>query len=127
MQAQHAGVYNHTYAEASRFYNTILGLEELYDFELEEDRAEHIFGLPYPFHVYVFGLKNFKIEVFVSDKCTLCQPSPLQHTGFIANDPEIILSRLQEAGIPLIPIERPNHTTWFFRDLCGNLFELKKG
>jgi extradiol dioxygenase family protein len=122
IQLAHAAISIKNVEEIEAFYARFLGFQKRYDFKIDADRSNSIFGIKKEIEVIVIENPAIRMEVFVLEET----PARVQHLCF-----EMKLSQewLQQAeSSPYWQSNFKNSSgnqTVFLKDQCGNLFEIK--
>lgn len=124
VRINHVSLCNRSSDQAESFFNGILGLERLYEFDLPAHITRKIFGIAQTYRVLVYGNQRMKIEVFICPNGALSAPAPL-HICLELADPDETIRLAQAAGLDTIILQRQDHRTRFIKDFDGNIFELK--
>ncbi len=122
IQLAHAALAINDVEEINSFYARFLGFQKCYDFKIDAERSNSIFGIKKEIEVIVIENPAIRMEVFVLEET----PARVQHLCF-----EMKLSQqwLQQAeSSPYWQSSFKNSSgnqTVFLKDKCGNLFEIK--
>lgn len=109
--------------ELSDFYQNILGFQPEYQFDLNQDYATKIFNLKIQPDVFLYKKEEIYFELFVYEGTTI---PGFAHLCIEVADREIIAKKCEQAGYPVIRINRSNKADLLFiKDKAGNIFELK--
>ena len=120
----HLGIINRSEQEAETFYDKLLGLKKLYDFEIEADLSARLFSYPEQLKVLVYGSDSIKIEIIILEDFSLTSPS-VQHTCIQVDNLERFIKNAAGLNAEIISAERNGKILYFVKDFSGNLFEIK--
>ncbi|HPQ39081.1 MAG TPA: VOC family protein [bacterium] len=110
-------------ANASLIFETILGFDLLYTFDIDAQVLNTLFHVNQPAHARVYELGNTRLEIFVMPD--MPRPGPLQHICIGVPDRDAVVDRFASAGMNVRRVERNDGCVIFCIDHDGNLYELK--
>ncbi len=122
IQLSHAALAVNDVEEIESFYARFLGFQKCYNFKIDAERSNSIFGINKEIEVIVIENQALRMEVFALEET----PARVQHLCF-----EMKLNQqwLQQAeSSPYWQSSFKNSSgnqTVFLKDQCGNLFEIK--
>lgn len=108
--------------KAKLFYEKILGMENAYNFTIDNKLAKTLFNEEESINVSVYSKDNLKIEVFVTKEIS---PSKYSHICINVNNLEYILSQCKKYNVKIIIGHSRGKKIVFINDFSGNLYELK--
>jgi len=108
---------------ASLIFETIMGFELLYTFEIGAETLNTLFHVNQPAHARVYDAGNAQLEVFVMPD--MPTPGSIQHLCFGFEDRDRIVDGFIREGMAVRRYHRENGDVVFCVDTDGNLYELK--
>ena len=123
LSLHHIGLNIREKEELVDFYQNILGFHLEYQFDLKSDYSTNIFNITEQPTVFLCKKDELTIELFVYEGSTL---PGFTHLCLEVTDREAIAKKCEQAGYPVIRIERSDKADLLFiKDKTGNIFELK--
>ncbi len=123
MNFLHYAVQTTTVENATVFFEGILGLKKIREYELDKNLCREIFGIEKNYKVVLYELENGAIEVFIGKKENCIS---LTHIALSPNNREGILKNARKYGLWIFEKERKEKDKLvFIKDFDGNLYELK--
>jgi catechol 2,3-dioxygenase-like lactoylglutathione lyase family enzyme len=111
--------------EATRFYQELLGLELLREYEIKPALTEKIFGFSQNYQILLYQLGDSQLELFVGPTGKH-EGSGVSHLCIGAGDREELKRKALKMGYRVNEIEREGtHNLLFIYDADGNVFEVK--
>ncbi len=125
IKLNHIALRNRSVELADKFYHQLLGLEKIYQFNLEAELVNKIFGIKNDFFVIIYGNSNFRIELFIGPQEIPFTPT-LNHLCIEVKDRNKLYEQAQSLGLETTVIPKGDRKNIFIRDFDGNLFEIKQ-
>ncbi len=123
MNFLHYAVQETTVENTTVFFEGILGLKKIREYELDKNLCREIFGIEKNYKVVIYELGNGAIEVFIGKKENCIS---LTHIALSPNNREEILKNARKYGLWIFEKERKEKDKLvFIKDFDGNLYELK--
>jgi len=121
----HSAVSVSSKENAIEVFETILGMELLYTFEIDERILDCLFGIRTDAHARVYDAGNSRIEVFVIEKPHVI--GSFQHICLGVPNPDTTIRQAEECGLAIRRYQRPDAEVIFIQDRDGNFIEIKAG
>ncbi len=123
MKLNHIALTIESKEELKDFYQNILGFKLEYEYDIDANLADTIFGVSKETEVFRYSKNDLHFEFFVSDKKT----TPIfTHIGVDVEDREAVATKCKKAGYKVTRVERSHkYDLLFVSDKAGNKFELK--
>ena len=123
MKLEHIGIAIRDSSDIKRFYQNILGMNEVRDFCLNKELAWEIFGINYNPKVHVLEKDNMFLEIFISPELyNQC----FRHLCISVKDRNLIIKKANQRNYEIIHKKRGKSDLVFIRDKAGNIFEYAK-
>ena len=121
---KHIGIHSSSIENAIKFYKELLGFIIAYEFDVESELAEKIFGIDSDFHVLMFEQNELFIEVFISQKFSE-EKKTINHFCIEIKNRDNFIAKCRLNTVDVISIDRGDRVTIFIKDYDGNLIEVK--
>ena len=125
MRMHHAAVVASSVEKADRFYQGILGLEQIKSFVLAEELGEKIFGISEECRMVYYDNGQLAVEVFIIDS-NKALAAPYVHLCIEVNGREGFIGRCESEGLMVSRVPKGDSRLVFVKDFDGNLFEIKE-
>ena len=126
MKFIHTALVSSSIENATRFYEELLGLQLIKEFEIGKEFTKKIFSMDETFSIRLYDAGGAALEVFIGGEYSSI-PSP-NHVCLEVEDRETLKTRADEMGYRIVEIEREGtYDLLFIHDHDGNIFEIKKG
>ena len=90
---------------------------------------EHIFGIPTSCNLTKLTFGRIVLEIISPQDLPLRKRSydisGYNHWGYQVGDREKFVRRLRRRGVPVIEVQRNDHTVYFVKDPDGNRIEIR--
>ncbi|MDD3625950.1 MAG: hypothetical protein PHV06_01395 [bacterium] len=124
MKINHIGIVNRDRIDAEKFYINLLEFELKYEFILQRDLSEFLFGHKSEIPVLILERGNIVIEIFIVPDFINSIPN-IPHICIQTDNLEEYLELLRRNGVELITFTRDGKEKYFIKDLSNNLIEMK--
>lgn len=121
----HIGLYNSSLSHSEKFYRQLLGLENIYQFQISKDLAKNIFGLENDYEVVIYGNSQLRMEIFIGEGQRQIAPN-INHICLNVENMDNFLEKCGEMGVEINTVKRNDREIFFIKDYDGNLFEIKE-
>jgi len=109
--------------EVKKFYQNILGMIQISNFELDKDLAKQFFNIRKNTSVYLMQRDNLILELFVNSKS---YNRGFNHICIVLKNRESVVSEAVENSFKCIRRKREHFDQIFICDKSGNIFEIKE-
>ena len=123
MKLEHIALNITDLQEVKEFYQNILGMVEVKNYELDEDLAQHFFSIRKVTPVYLMQRDNLIFELFVNAKS---YNHGFNHICLEIKNRETIVSTAVENSYKCIRRKKEYFDQIFISDKSGNIFEIKE-
>jgi catechol 2,3-dioxygenase-like lactoylglutathione lyase family enzyme len=121
----HIGLYNSSLSHSEKFYRQLLGLENIYQFQISKDLAKNIFGLENDYQVVIYGNSQLRMEIFIGEGQKQITPT-INHICLNVENMVNFLEKCREMEVEINTVKRNDREIFFIKDYDGNLFEIKE-
>ncbi len=123
MKLEHIGLAIKDRSEIKKFYQNILGMNEVKTFSINNDLSWEIFGINYSPVIYLMEKDNAFLEIFISPELyNQC----FRHLCISVEDRNLIIKKAKKLNYRIIQKKKENSEMVFIRDKAGNIFEIKE-
>ena len=123
MLLKHIGISVNDEREIELFYVRFLGFKRMYNFTIDQETIQAVFGLNREVRVVVLNREDISLEVFIHEQA---MEQGFHHICIAVKNPSETTNRAQESGYEVKRIPRNGKTVFFISDRSNNLFELKE-
>ena len=108
--------------KADIFFNEILKLQKIKEFDLNKDLSQKIFDINKDVKAVVYGDEDCCFEIFITDKQ---KNKSFEHTCLEIKDKEGFYNRLKKHNLKPFFVMKNDKKLIFVKDFSDNLYEIK--
>lgn len=124
MKLEHIALNITNSKEVVSFYQNILGMVEVRNYELDKDLAKLFFNIHENTSVYLMQKDELFLELFVTAKS---HKQGFYHICIKVEDREVLVENAEKYSYKCIIRKREHFDQIFISDNSGNIFEIKEG
>lgn len=124
---EHVAIECDTINHAKQLYEDVLGCLLLKSFDLSKEFTEQVFSLKKEVKALVYKAETGIYEVFITGESRKEHPSKgFSHICISVDNINEFFVCCEEHGLEPFTVEKNKKAYYFFRDMNGNLFEVKE-
>ena len=118
----HVAVQNKSKKESDLFFEEILEIPKVKEFDLSKDLSEKIFGLSEEVKVCVYDNTKVRLEVFITNKI---KNLSFDHICINVSSKEELIEKCKKFGLEIRLVDKGEKTLLFIKDFSENIYEIK--
>lgn len=123
MKLEHLALSIRDRNEIKRFYQDILGMKVIRNFQMDKDLAFDIFRLTESPEVFLLQKDGLQLEIFLSSQK---HPHGFDHICISTKQREALVKKAKQDSYRVFRLKREHSDLVFISDMSGNTFEVKQ-